>query len=148
MATTDPTLPVVKNMVLLDSEGKRIAVKYYSQDWYACGFLMAWRGDDGVSPPGRGSRSQHQLRPSRVTASLRPQADGAGAIVLRTFAVGQDEQNKRAPRRCANALVWGLRVKGCNCDCRACRAPQRACTSAARHAALMPARDLRDRRHS
>jgi hypothetical protein len=32
----DPTVPVVKNMLLLDSEGKRIAVKYYGSDWYAC----------------------------------------------------------------------------------------------------------------
>lgn len=31
----DPTCPIVKNMILLDSEGKRIAVKYYSQEWYA-----------------------------------------------------------------------------------------------------------------
>lgn len=29
----DPTLPVVKNMLLLDSEGKRIAVNYYSSEW-------------------------------------------------------------------------------------------------------------------
>mmetsp|Transcript_13669 Transcript_13669/g.36962 ORF Transcript_13669/g.36962 Transcript_13669/m.36962 type:complete len:183 (+) Transcript_13669:107-655(+) len=29
----DNTLPLVKNLLLLDSEGKRIAVKYYSQDW-------------------------------------------------------------------------------------------------------------------
>ena len=29
----DPTVPLVKNMLLLDSEGKRIAVKYYSDDW-------------------------------------------------------------------------------------------------------------------
>jgi hypothetical protein len=31
----DPTVPVVKNLLLLDSEGKRIAVKYYSDDWCA-----------------------------------------------------------------------------------------------------------------
>ena len=31
----DPTVPVVKNMLLLDSEGKRIAVKYFSKDWCA-----------------------------------------------------------------------------------------------------------------
>ena len=30
---SDPTLPIVKSLILLDSEGKRIAVKYYSQDW-------------------------------------------------------------------------------------------------------------------
>eukprot|EP00798_Chlamydomonas_sp_ICE-L_P022998 gene22998-30186_t len=29
----DPTCPVVKNILLLDSEGRRIAVKYYSKDW-------------------------------------------------------------------------------------------------------------------
>ena len=29
----DPTVPVVKNLLLLDSEGKRIAVKYFSSDW-------------------------------------------------------------------------------------------------------------------
>lgn len=25
--------PLVKNILLLDSEGKRVAVKYYSDDW-------------------------------------------------------------------------------------------------------------------
>ncbi|GAX84341.1 hypothetical protein CEUSTIGMA_g11763.t1 [Chlamydomonas eustigma] len=30
---SDPTLPIVKSLLLLDSEGKRIAVKYYSSDW-------------------------------------------------------------------------------------------------------------------
>ena len=29
----DGTVPVVKNMLLLDSEGKRIAVKYYDAEW-------------------------------------------------------------------------------------------------------------------
>lgn len=33
----DPTLPFVKNMVLLDSDGKRVAVNYYSQDWCGVG---------------------------------------------------------------------------------------------------------------
>jgi len=38
---SDPTLPIVKSLLLLDSEGKRIAVKYYSQDWWewACVLL-------------------------------------------------------------------------------------------------------------
>lgn len=30
----DSTVPVVQNMLLLDSEGKRIAVKYFDQQWY------------------------------------------------------------------------------------------------------------------
>ena len=31
----DSTVPVVQNMLLLDSEGKRIAVKYFDQQWAA-----------------------------------------------------------------------------------------------------------------
>lgn len=37
----DPTCPVVKNMLLLDSEGKRIAVKYYSPEWCVLGTTYA-----------------------------------------------------------------------------------------------------------
>ena len=29
----DPTCPLVKKVLLLDSEGRRISVKYYSKDW-------------------------------------------------------------------------------------------------------------------
>ena len=33
-AEIDPLIPVVKNILILDSEGKRIAVKYYSSsEW-------------------------------------------------------------------------------------------------------------------
>lgn len=38
---SDSTIPVVKNLLLLDSEGKRIAVKYYSSEWCAAG-LLTW----------------------------------------------------------------------------------------------------------
>jgi hypothetical protein len=31
MSTLDPTLPVIKNILLLDSEGKRIAVQYFAE---------------------------------------------------------------------------------------------------------------------
>ncbi|GAB4815430.1 hypothetical protein N2152v2_002476 [Parachlorella kessleri] len=33
LLSVDPTCPLVKNLLLLDSEGKRIAVKYYSPEW-------------------------------------------------------------------------------------------------------------------
>mmetsp|Transcript_19402 Transcript_19402/g.35034 ORF Transcript_19402/g.35034 Transcript_19402/m.35034 type:complete len:184 (-) Transcript_19402:281-832(-) len=33
MSFVDPTCPVLKNVLLLDSEGKRIAVKYFSEEW-------------------------------------------------------------------------------------------------------------------
>lgn len=34
MAGFDPTCPVIKNLLLLDSEGRRIAVKYFSPEWW------------------------------------------------------------------------------------------------------------------
>jgi hypothetical protein len=33
MENVDPTVPLVKNLLLLDAEGKRVAVKYYSPEW-------------------------------------------------------------------------------------------------------------------
>lgn len=30
----DSTAVLIKNLIILDHEGKRIAVKYYSDDWY------------------------------------------------------------------------------------------------------------------
>ena len=33
--STDPTCPRVSNLLLLDSEGKRIAVKYFDENKYA-----------------------------------------------------------------------------------------------------------------
>jgi hypothetical protein len=33
MSCVDPTTPLVKSLIMLDSEGKRVAVKYYSQEW-------------------------------------------------------------------------------------------------------------------
>lgn len=33
MVVVDPTCPTVRNVLLLDSEGKRIAVKYFTPDW-------------------------------------------------------------------------------------------------------------------
>ncbi|KAL1204463.1 Coatomer subunit zeta-3 [Cardamine amara subsp. amara] len=33
MSGTNDSCPLIKNILLLDSEGKRVAVKYYSDDW-------------------------------------------------------------------------------------------------------------------
>ena len=35
----DPTVPVVKNLLLLDSDGRRVAVKYYAPEWSAAYLL-------------------------------------------------------------------------------------------------------------
>lgn len=35
MATVDPTCPKVLNMLVLDSDGRRLGVKYFSPEWYA-----------------------------------------------------------------------------------------------------------------
>ena len=29
----DPTTPMIKNLLVLDSQGKRVATKYYGNDW-------------------------------------------------------------------------------------------------------------------
>ena len=34
MERIDPTVPTIKAVVIMDSEGKRIAVKYFSEGWY------------------------------------------------------------------------------------------------------------------
>lgn len=34
MVNIDPTCPTVKNMIVLDSEGRRMAVKYFSPEWW------------------------------------------------------------------------------------------------------------------
>jgi hypothetical protein len=33
-AAMESSCPLIKNILILDSEGKRIAVKYYGTDWY------------------------------------------------------------------------------------------------------------------
>lgn len=44
----DTTCPRVKNLLLLDAEGRRIAVKYFSPEWYAQGRL--WRPAAAMQP--------------------------------------------------------------------------------------------------
>lgn len=39
IAALDPTIPRVLNVLIMDSEGKRIAVKYYSPEW--CVFALS-----------------------------------------------------------------------------------------------------------
>ncbi|XP_058227250.1 coatomer subunit zeta-2-like isoform X2 [Rhododendron vialii] len=36
------TCPTIKNILLLDSEGKRVAVKYYSDDWPTTGLKLGF----------------------------------------------------------------------------------------------------------
>ena len=43
----DPTVPQIKSVLLLDSDGKRIAVKYFSPEWYAA--PMRWRHSPSCS---------------------------------------------------------------------------------------------------
>jgi len=35
----DPTIPSCKALILLDEDGKRLAVKYYGDDWYVDTYL-------------------------------------------------------------------------------------------------------------
>ena len=71
----DPTVPVVKSMLLLDSEGKRIAVKYYAPEWYAA--------QSSYFPPRQNASNLHRLL---VACVLHPAAfpqvhsNGAGEL--------------------------------------------------------------------
>lgn len=43
MAHLEETLlPLVKNLLLLDAEGKRVAVKYFDETWCATWAAFAW----------------------------------------------------------------------------------------------------------
>lgn len=64
---SDSTIPVVKNLLLLDSEGKRIAVKYYSPEW------CARRAGGGHHPQRRWPASIHNVC---VCAYLNPEHAG------------------------------------------------------------------------
>lgn len=89
----DPTCPRVKNVLLLDGEGKRIAVKYYSSEW--------WAGEAGAVcccwPLSRA------WRPPPVPAG--PQVDGGQPGQLRKVGVDQDQPDQCARRGCAGARV-------------------------------------------
>jgi hypothetical protein len=54
IAALDPTIPRVLNVLIMDSEGKRIAVKYYSPEW--CVFFGRERRTEGAPSlfPARG----------------------------------------------------------------------------------------------
>ncbi|CAH8363671.1 unnamed protein product [Eruca vesicaria subsp. sativa] len=42
MSRANDSCPMVKNILLLDSEGKRVAVKYYSDDWTTNAAMLAF----------------------------------------------------------------------------------------------------------
>lgn len=72
MAFSDPTCPIVKNLVLLDSEGKRIAVKYYSNEWYVPVSARAARSQSAcLRFLGRRALSAGQLWHHRLTLRRR-----------------------------------------------------------------------------
>ena len=67
----DPTIPVVKSLVLMDSEGKRIAVKYYSPEWCARG---GGAGGGAIGPPtwSTGNRTRLFAPPPSQGLGRRP----------------------------------------------------------------------------
>lgn len=84
MASLDPTLPVVKNILLLDSEGKRIAVQYFTEQYVALWHKtrMPANADMLLSTP------------------LHPQVDSGAAVELREVSVEQDQPDKCTGGRC------------------------------------------------
>jgi hypothetical protein len=49
MVVVDPTCPTVRNVLLLDSEGKRIAVKYFTPEWWVvCSTMQSCKATAGI----------------------------------------------------------------------------------------------------
>lgn len=49
MVVVDPTCPTVRNVLLLDSEGKRIAVKYFTPEWWVvCNTMQSCKPTAGI----------------------------------------------------------------------------------------------------
>ena len=100
----DPTCPVVKNMLLLDSDGKRIAVKYYSPEWCVAERLLlggAGRRLPGhlhlpQNPEGRAALRRRLWRRPRSTASRCVQGERGAAGGVREVGVCQDLAHQRA----------------------------------------------------
>ena len=105
----DSTVPVVKSMLLLDSEGKRIAVKYYAPEWYA------FHQSNTNFPPGRmlqtffgclllACLTRQLSRRSTVTA----QANYEKSVFSKTSRTNARLEGAAVQRGCARTPVFAL----------------------------------------
>lgn len=63
------SVPLIKNLLLLDAEGRRIAVKYYSEEW--CVESSTWERVWNM-PLDAGRERAGGVQLSRVTSTSRP----------------------------------------------------------------------------
>jgi hypothetical protein len=91
MAVFDPTCPIIKALILLDSEGKRIAVKYYGSEWWATKGLApehtACDAHDGVP------NDTHICRPTVAT-----QANFEKTLWAKTSRTNARQEGEAQPR--------------------------------------------------
>ena len=95
----DPTVPVVKNVLLLDSEGKRIAVKYYSNDWCATSHHMASACDGQYNIMVSATSKYRDISDTSCLCCMM-QAHCQCTGQLREGSLCKDQQNTRSRRRC------------------------------------------------
>lgn len=57
--------PSVKNILVLDAEGKRVAVKYYGDDWPSASSKMAFEKSLFVKTQQTSARAEGELPPER-----------------------------------------------------------------------------------
>ena len=81
--TIDPTIPRISSMLLLDAEGKRIAVKYFTPEWCdstclasaldtqqtVCGFQLTSDGHRSTVPAQSAFEKSVFAKTSRTTAA-------------------------------------------------------------------------------
>lgn len=101
MATVDATCPKVLNMLVLDSDGRRLGVKYFSPEWWVwCGASAV--GGGFCCCPGRA--------PATLPGVCRMQGYGQQSSKLRESSLCQDQQNQRPARRCVGAKPAARRL--------------------------------------
>jgi hypothetical protein len=94
IAALDPTIPRVLNVLIMDSEGKRIAVKYYSSEW--CGFGLRSLARSEAPRPQTASRFL-SLSPHPVASESRD-TDAARAPSSLPASIAGSAQSARACR--------------------------------------------------
>ncbi|KAF8071229.1 COPZ2 [Scenedesmus sp. PABB004] len=83
----DPTCPSVRSLIVLDSEGRRIAVKYFSPEWCGAAARRRRNGAAATAAAARARAPPHAAphrRPAAARATVSAQANYEKAVFAKT----------------------------------------------------------------